>query len=517
MRFYGFETPQLDSAGQVVFAAGLAGDDVGCTYNGKVCNFKGLWKGNAASLSLVMRGGEQAGGLPTGVLFTSFNEPNLSVSSGEPLAFQAGAVGPDGTEYGGIFSGSVGSLDLVVSSSDHAPGTPPDFGFVGYDGPGHFKVNSSGESALSSGLFSATSFDEGDGIWSSRTGTLELIARDGDHAPGMPADVRFDGVGEAALNPSGYVVFSSVLSGTGFGYLHNTSIWSDRSGSLALIASANQPAPGTDSGVVFRGVDDYPKLDTSGHVSFLGWLSGPSITSANDNGIWSDVSGSLSPIVRTGEHAPGLASGVNFHDMSDTNVFFNGSGKTAFASGLSGPGIDGTNNYGIWSNASGAFRAVARMGDAAPGGNGKVFGSFGDVFFNDAGQVAFQGYLSDPAVVFSWSFAAIDGLWAEDRTGKLHLIVLKGGQIEVVPGDVRTVESFEYVNELNGDGSPSAFNSRGEFAFLAQFTDGTSGIFVSDVAAVPEPSCAASILALAIVLAGKRRRCRKNVASPMYS
>jgi hypothetical protein len=261
---------------------------------------------------------------------------------------------------------------------------------------------------------------------------------------------------------------------------------------------------------MFRGVTEYPHLNAAGHVTFNGWLSGPDVTAANDNGIWSDVSGSLSLVVRAGDHAPGTPSGVAFQEISDTNVFFNGSGKIAFAAGLTGAGADATNSYGIWSNRSGAFGPVMREGDSAPGVNGKVFGSFGNVFFNDAGQVAFRGYLSDPGVVSNWSSSAIDGLWGQDNAGNLHLIVLKGGQIEVTPGDVRTVKSFDYVDSsfdnLNGDGSSLAFNGRGQFAFHADFTDGSSGIFVSDVATIPEPGCLALLTLGMFTISSRRRR-----------
>jgi hypothetical protein len=329
----------------------------------------------------------------------------------------------------------------------------------------------------------------------------------------MPADVYFDGVGGAALNSSGYVVFSSVLTGGGFGYLHNTGIWSDRTGAVALIASADQHAPGTDSGVLFRGVGAYPQIDAAGHVAFNGWLNGLGVTAANDSGVWSDISGSMSLVVRTGEHAPGTASGVNFKNLGE-HALFSSSGKIAFTAGLTGPGVDSTNDSGIWSNTSGAFNPVMRIGDPAPGVSGKVFGSFGDTFLNDAGQVAFQGYLTDPGVAFNWTPSAIDGLWAQDSAGILHLIVRDGGQIEVTPGDTRTVASFEYIDEgLNGDGSPFSFNGRGQFAFLARFTDGTSGIFISDVAAVPEPSCLGLLLAASFACCVMRRRVMRSGAA----
>src|SRR3954447_11414971 len=76
VRFEGFGKPQLNAAGQVVFPTWFVGDGVGCTYSGHVCNYNGLVKGDASSLALVMRGGDQVPGLPAGVRFTSFYDPS---------------------------------------------------------------------------------------------------------------------------------------------------------------------------------------------------------------------------------------------------------------------------------------------------------------------------------------------------------------------------------------------------------------------------------------------------------
>jgi hypothetical protein len=56
----------------------------------------------------------------------------------------------------------------------------------------------------------------------------------------------------------------------------------------------------------------------------------------------------------------------------------------------------------------------------------------------------------------------------------------------------------------NEDGRPSGFNDQGQLTFLAEFTDGTNGIFVSDMATLPEPS-SALILLLGLVAVGSTR------------
>jgi uncharacterized protein YjbI with pentapeptide repeats len=78
----------------------------------------------------------------------------------------------------------------------------------------------------------------------------------------------------------------------------------------------------------------------------------------------------------------------------------------------------------------------------------------------------------------------------------LHLIAREGDLLEVAPGDFRTIKDFGNSGSLygfygdtgNSDGRPSGFNNLGQLAFQATFTDGTSGIFVSNRVAIPEPS-----------------------------
>ena len=63
------------------------------------------------------------------------------------------------------------------------------------------------------------------------------------------------------------------------------------------------------------------------------------------------------------------------------------------------------------------------------------------------------------------------------------------------------------------DGRRSGFNDRGQLAFWAQFTDGTEGVFVTNLVAVPEPS-GCYLLALGLLLAGvigvRRNRAQRN-------
>jgi hypothetical protein len=75
------------------------------------------------------------------------------------------------------------------------------------------------------------------------------------------------------------------------------------------------------------------------------------------------------------------------------------------------------------------------------------------------------------------------GIWAQDRDGVLQLIVREGQQLDVDDGpgiDLRTINCLCYA-------TPPTINNLGQVVFRAAFTDGSQGIFVSNLVAVPEP------------------------------
>ncbi len=229
------------------------------------------------------------------------------------------------------------------------------------------------------------------------------------------------------LNNAGQTAFYAETNTSGLG---SRGIWSEGSGSLALVARGGDHAPGTASGVNFGQFDfDSPALNNRGETAFEAQIIGSGVDSTNDTGIWSEGSGSLALVAREGEHAPGTSSGVNFGNTPDSqSPVLNDAGQTAFYTTLIGSGVNSTNDAGIWSEGSGSLALVAREGDHAPGTSGDSFSDF--VFFgslyptpalNDAGQTAFWAHLASGGI----------GIWATDRTGALQLIVRSGDPLEV--------------------------------------------------------------------------------------
>ncbi len=105
---------------------------------------------------------------------------------------------------------------------------------------------------------------------------------------------------------------------------------------------------------------------------------------------------------------------------------------------------------------------------------------------NSTGQIAFSANTTD----------GLGGIWGTDLAGHLRSVVHSGDTIQIAPGDFRVVAVLSFLGGTgNADGRASGLSDNGDVAFWAGFTDGTSGMFVSDALTVPEPA-ALTLLAM---------------------
>lgn len=72
------------------------------------------------------------------------------------------------------------------------------------------------------------------------------------------------------------------------------------------------------------------------------------------------------------------------------------------------------------------------------------------------------------------------GVWATDFSGQPRLVFRTGVPDEIAPG--KTLKRFVFLKASTGStGSTRSFNSKGEIAWLATFTDGTEAIVTTVV------------------------------------
>ncbi len=403
-------------------------------------------------LRTVALSGDQAPGTPPGVTFSFFGNSDLSEVGG--ATFRAGIEGPDVDDSNdvGFWSEWEGSIELVVRNGDLAPGTPQGVVFSELIGPIANDAGAIAFRALLDG--SDVDDDNNSGIWAERGGSFALVAREGDRAPGTPAGVFFSALNNGPVfNDRGQTAFQGVLTGAGVNGSNNRGFWSEGGGSLALVARKGDAAVGMPDGVIYSSLVPPIRLNRSGQSAFLGNLSGPGVDPSNDEGIWIGGPGSLSLFLRKGDRAPGTPPGVFFSELPRPK--FDDDGIVTIQAVLAGATIDATNDEGFWSGDGDSLTLLVWEGQSAPGTPpGVVFRGLLGPARNGIGQIAFGGGLSGPGVDNSND----GGIWT-NAGGPLSLLAREGDRAPGTPPGVVFLSL----------GAPF-LNDEGQIAFRAPLT-----------------------------------------------
>jgi hypothetical protein len=240
-RFRGFGTGTGDffafnSEGASAFFARLEGTGIDET------NSTGVWAERNGVLSLIARAGASAAGA-VGAVFHQFGDPAIDSDAQTAFAALLTGHGVDATNNSGIWSEGHGALQLVARAGDAVPGMPEGARFGGFfiSSPSnllHPVMNSSGQTAFL-GTLVGPEINEGNdtGVWVEHSGSLSLVAREGDRAPGTPEGVVFSGFDLPVLNSAGQVAIRAFLTGDDLDQFNDIGIWAqDRSGQLRLVA-----------------------------------------------------------------------------------------------------------------------------------------------------------------------------------------------------------------------------------------------------------------------------------------
>jgi len=118
---------------------------------------------------------------------------------------------------------------------------------------------------------------------------------------------------------------------------------------------------------------------------------------------------------------PGLGVGVTYSSLTTPTI--NDSGILAFGAALTGTGIDGFNDFGLWVGPAGSQQLTQRKGDVASDTSGATYAQGGGSSINVLGRVTFQQFLNQDGGAVT---AANDqGLWTTGASG-LELIAREG-------------------------------------------------------------------------------------------
>jgi hypothetical protein len=261
-------------------------------------------------------------------------------------------------------------------------------------------LNDRGDAAFTADLTTG-----GEGVFLSRKGVLTPVVRTGAAAPGGGTFAEVE-LGRLGLNNSDHLAVPFTLEPLTFPAGSNSGLFRFADGTLSAVARPGDPAPGggTFDGVFFHtSLNDNDVTVFTGIVN--GADIDPALPpgdSGRGAGLYAaDALGTLSSVVRPGDAAPG--GGVFDAAM---NGSINNAGDIAFGAHVAGeecidigsPFVCGESLY-LRNASTGVTQSVAHQGDPAPGG-GNFRLAFGGVV-NARRDVAFIGDLSSPPSVFA--------------------------------------------------------------------------------------------------------------------
>ncbi len=418
----------------------------------------------AVPMRTVALSGRPAPGTGAGISFSGFELPAIDASG--QAAFGASLTGLFVPAFSdsGIWSEGAGALTLVAREGGAAPGTPNGVRFSEFDFDS-LVFNGAGQTAFAASLAGSGVDDSNDGgIWSEGGGALARVAREGSAVPGALAGVTYLDLGFDSLvfNDAGQTAFAALIFRSDLG-LDRRCIFSEGSGDLKAIACEGNPAPGTEFGVSFSNFGS-PMLNGAGGTAFSAFLTGPGVNASNNTGIWieSPPEESTGLTLIAREGGPAPGTAEEVRFSSITSPVLNDAGQTAFRAFLTGAGVNDTNDRGIWSQGPGVLTLIAREGTPAPG-TAADFLSLGAPVLNGAGQTAFRATLFGTDQPDTNS-----GIWSEGR-GALTLLAFGANPAPGTPAGVQFLDFDPPV--LNGAGRTAFFASLRGSAVTAGIND----------------------------------------------
>lgn len=478
--------------GHVAFAAGVFG--LGVTED----NSAVLLGGRPGALRLVAREGEQAPGLPAGVVFDLFTPTGMS--EGGRVLFIAQVRGP----------GVVGSFNYGIwLETDPPGGAPIPVLRVLTQAPGlpdgiTYRAASVDTSMGDDGRIASPVILTGPGV-SNRSdsalyvtapgdpSTLVLLARENEQVAGQETGVLYGDLTVPSWTPEGDLIAQSVLRGAGITSANDVAFLrftQGAAGSPEIVLREGLPIPGPDVDAVNL---QFP-LQTNGRdLGFYARLAESATPAACICVGPRDGLGPYRTLALRDTVAPGLGPGVTFAGPDLNKFLFNSARRGVFVGIVQGGGVSSANDKAIFSEGPGGPGSpvlLAREGSTAAGMVGGVsFADMGNVFYsvaiNDRNQTAFFGVLQGAGITSDND----NGLWVAGESDAVpKLVAREGGSFWLAAGDDRTVAEVGYRIVTNGVFPWRRwFNDRGEAILSLTFTDGSGAVVLVSV----DPPCPA--------------------------
>lgn len=286
----------------------------------------------------------------------AFNEEDLVTTH---VHLQGGGI-VDGNDTGVVLTW-FGGLQLVAREGNGAPNLPGTvFGDFTWTLP---TIGTNSEVAFDVPLGGAAAGDSS--RWRGWPGALRCLVKEGDMSP--------LGSTFAGLLPD---FWTMSLSGAGAGFCESINgpvgptrvMWHATGGAdnqLIPLAVEQGAGPLGTYAILYR---YQVRTAANGTTLFVARFTGPGITEQNDTAIvMATPGGGAHVVVREGTAAYGFGAGVVIDEMLESfyhpNFDLTDSGWTVLRAQVRGPGIDNTNNLGVWGiDPDGAIHFIARTG-----------------------------------------------------------------------------------------------------------------------------------------------------------
>ncbi len=371
------QTPRIQG-GRLTFAGSVEDPDV--------VNRAGIWSDRFGSFDLLVLSGDHLPGLPADAEIADFGFSTRGETVLLRGRYVSGGAAPP--ENKGLWRNSGGAWEAVVVNRMPTPGVPG--AVFGGDpmrvfGPLFAFDAGNGGRVLAQAWMNGPRIDKNndEALWIESGGILRILAREGDKADGRKttfgptsSSPTFGADGEnliPTVNDRGAALFGAVLRS---GKTRLNSVWTNRSGGLALVARGSLPlsgfgqgdqAPGFAPGATF-GLFEQGAINERNQIAFQGFADEFDTMSNLTRAIWWDVPGKLTLVAAEGRPVPG-APGAVYFDVTLESLTDDGS--LFFLAQLAGSGVNAANDRALLrADPDGSVRLVLREGDAVEVLNG---------------------------------------------------------------------------------------------------------------------------------------------------
>ncbi len=329
----------VNDSGEVVFTGLLNGTGVTGSTN------QAIFAGSGSDLRVVSREGDAVPGLPSHIYRTLFRDYTQFNNAGH-ATFWCQIQGP-GTDEVIVSEGDGQGPRTVVTRYEQVPGMPAGTTYKYFLG-NTLNIDDSGRTSFVSGIDSASGEIAYAVLREDASGVPGVVAIEGEHALGLPSNTEFYEIGvfSPKANTAGEYALVASIRETIAGSLSRDIVCVLRNeGDVDIVAHEGDPAPGLPQGVTYGSFQDGATLfalSNSGRVAFVARIDGPGVDLDNRYAIFAET-GESGPVLiaRNNDQAPGHPAGTHFESVTSSRVRFNDSNQLAFITTLS----DGTETF----------------------------------------------------------------------------------------------------------------------------------------------------------------------------